>query len=110
MTDQFIATATTDVVPAFAHRTVVRSALTWAPDCDSLASAHESLIEWARANGYDAVVGVRFETSRATSPGSSQVLLALMNDQRTVRGDISAGGHDTVRYLAYGTAVAYAAD
>jgi hypothetical protein len=64
MTDQekYIPISTTDALPpAFGgDRAVTRMSLTWATGHRSFADAEQWIMDSARANDYDAVIGVRF--------------------------------------------------
>jgi hypothetical protein len=80
---------TTDRVPnGPPDQQIRRSTFTWSAGLHSVDEAYHSLVEWARKNNYDAVVGIRLEAHPASRyPG--------------------AGVSQSVRWTIYGTAIAW---
>jgi hypothetical protein len=90
---KYIESSTTDRLPgANGNKEVQRSVLTWVYGFDSIGEAYGSLIDWVRKNGYDAVVGIRFEAH----PHISYSHLNLAQEYRA-----------NVKWAAYGTAIAW---
>ncbi|MGN6606542.1 MAG: hypothetical protein ACTHMS_05960 [Jatrophihabitans sp.] len=96
-----VATSTTDVIPAYAHRTVSRSMLIWAAGHDSMAAAHAALVKWVVDNGFDGVVGVRCEITANVHGTTRTHNLGTFAD---VQGQTAS----KFLYTMYGTAISYA--
>jgi uncharacterized protein YbjQ (UPF0145 family) len=110
MTDRYIPTSTTDTIPAFGHRAVARSSVAWGISEESLAKADRFLTDWARDNGFDAIVGVRYQMDYAVVSDTTNVSIVRMNDGRSITGKLTHGDAVRPHFLAYGTAVQFAVD
>jgi uncharacterized protein YbjQ (UPF0145 family) len=85
-----IAVSTTDEIPEWVGLRVKRSGF-HCVNHSSLAEGYEGLTDWARENGYDAIVGVRLQITPHVHSGGGV-------------------GHETrteFHYTIYGTAVEY---
>ena len=80
--------STTDTIPG-ETREVRESMLTWSCRQASIQEAQDDLAKWMKSGGWDACVGVRFETHPNTEYADSFL----------GRGDL--------RWTVYGTAVKY---
>jgi uncharacterized protein YbjQ (UPF0145 family) len=85
-----IAVSTTDAIPELVGVRVKRSRF-HCVNHSSLSDGYESLIDWARENGYDAIVGIRLHVTPYMYTGGG-----MGQDTRT-----------DFHYTVYGTAVEY---
>ena len=89
-----IAMSTTDGIPGPAvNREIRRSALTWISGYLSLEDASGAMARWAETNGYDAVIGIRFE--------------AHPDDDYSGGPDFDRGSGTRLRWTVYGTAISW---
>jgi len=107
VTDKPIFLSTTDTVPALAGRAVIRSDVAWSAGAETMQAAHVSLTAWARGNGFDAIVGLRFEIVPNVT-GKIQTALSgpLGNNTFTNTSGWTSTGFT---FYAYGTAIQYQA-
>ena len=89
-----IAMSTTDTIPGPAgNREVRRSALTWISGYLSIEDASGAMARWAETNGYDAIIGIRFE--------------AHPDDDYSGGPDFGAESGTRLRWTIYGTAIGW---
>ena len=89
-----IAMSTTDGIPgSAANREIRRSALTWISGYLSIEDASAAMARWAETNGYDAVIGIRFE--------------AHPDDDYSGGPDFGGGAGTRLRWTVYGTAIGW---
>lgn len=87
MPSQEVAMSTTDSIPGDG-RAIAHSTVAWSTTQSNTLDAYNSLRKWARDNGWDAVVGLRF----VWTPDIS---------------GMGGGTSTSERWLAYGTCISY---
>ncbi len=60
MATKYIYMSTTDIIPSRRNEVVTKSELTWSEGSKSMKEAYDSIEDWTRRNGYDAIIGVQF--------------------------------------------------
>jgi hypothetical protein len=89
-----IAMSTTDRIPGPAgNREIQRSTVTWISGYISVEDAYKAMVRWTENNGYDAVVGVRFEAHPDCDYGGGP--------------GYSEGTDTRLRWTVYGTAIGW---
>lgn len=89
-----IAMSTTDGIPGpGGNREIRRSALTWISGYLSIEDASGAMARWAEMNGYDAVIGIRFEAHPDDDYGGGP--------------DFGSGPGTRLRWTVYCTAIGW---